>query len=108
MTGMTALFPDLLVSVLTIASSVFLLLYLLCLVSYLRVTRSTGKRLVYGVFFLFLLATLLSVGLTILYPLAVFFLALGASVILKQRITSRRHHAREQEVSDKRAAKRDA
>lgn len=91
MTGMTALFPNLLVSVLTIASSVFLLLYLLCLLSYLRVTQSTGKRLVYGLFFLFLLATLLSVGLKVLYPLAVFLLAWCTSVIRERRLTARGH-----------------
>jgi hypothetical protein len=62
MTGLTAAFPNLLVSVLTIASSVFLLFYPLCLLSYVRLTRNAGKRLVYGVFFLFLLATLLSVA----------------------------------------------
>ena len=97
MTGMTALFPNLLVSVLTIASSVFLFLYLLCLLSYLRVTRSAGKRLVYGVFFLFLLATLLSVGLKILYPMAVFLLALCASIMRERRLTSHRHEERHQE-----------
>ena len=97
MTGMTALFPNLLVSVLTIASSVFLFLYLLCLLSYLRVTRSTGKRLVYGVFFLFLLATLLSVSLKILYPMAVFLLALCASIMRERRLTSHRHEERHQE-----------
>jgi hypothetical protein len=85
---MTALFPTLLVSVLTIASSVFLFLYLLCLLSYVRVTRSTGKRLVYGVFFLFLLATLLSVGLKILYPLAVFLFAWCASIMSERRLPS--------------------
>jgi amino acid efflux transporter len=97
MTGMTALFPTLLVSVLTIASSVFLFLYLLCLLSYVRVTRSAGKRLVYGVFFFFLFATLLSVGLKILYPLAVFLLAWCASIMREGRLTSHRHEERRQE-----------
>jgi hypothetical protein len=57
-----SLFPNLLVSVLTIASSIFLFFYPLCLHSCVRLTRNAGKRLVYGVFFLFLLATLLSVA----------------------------------------------
>lgn len=90
-TGMAVLFPTLLVSVLTIASSVFLFLYLLCLLSYVRLTPSTGKRLVYGVFFLFLLATLLSVGLKILYPTAVFLLAWCASILRERGLTSRGH-----------------
>ncbi len=90
-TGMAVLFPTLLVSVLTIASSVFLFLYLLCLLSYVRLTRSTGKRLVYGVFFLFLLAILLSVGLKILYPTAVFLFAWCASIMRERGLTSRRH-----------------
>jgi amino acid efflux transporter len=79
-TAITAAFPDLLISALTVASSVFLFLYLLCLVSYLRVTRSYAKRLVYGALFVFLLATLVSVGLKILYPITVFLLALVASL----------------------------
>ncbi len=85
-TGITAVFPNVLVSVLTVASSVFLLLYLLCLLSYLRLTRSTGKRLVYAVFFIFLLALLLSIGLKILYPIAVFLLAWGASMVRERRL----------------------
>jgi amino acid efflux transporter len=79
-TAITAALPALLISALTVASSVFLFLYLLCLVSYLRITRSYGKRLVYGTFFVFLLATLVSVGLKILYPIAVFLLTLVASL----------------------------
>jgi len=86
MTGLTAVFPNVLVSMLTVASSVFLLLYLLCLLSYLRLTRSTGKRLVYGMFFLFLLATLLSIGLKILYPIVVFLLAWCASRVRDRRL----------------------
>jgi len=95
MTGMTAVFPNLLVSVLTIASSVFLFLYLLCLLSYLRVTQNYGKRLVYGVFFVFLLATLVSVGLKILYPIAVFLFALCASIMRERRLVSHLHEEEE-------------
>ncbi len=95
MTGMTAVFPNLLVSVFTVASSVFLFLYLLCLVSYLRVTRSSGKRLVYGVFFVFLLATLVSIGLKILYPIAVFLFALCASIMRERRLASHLHKEEE-------------
>ncbi len=88
LTGTAAVFPNVLVSVFTVASSVFLFLYLLCLVSYLRVTRSPGKRLVYGLFFLFLLVTLLSIGLKILYPLMVFLLALVTSIVRERQRAS--------------------
>jgi amino acid efflux transporter len=77
-TAITAAFPDLLITALSVASSVFLFLYLLCLISYLRIARSYGKRLVYGALFVFLLATLVSVGLKILYPIGVFLLTLVA------------------------------
>lgn len=85
MTVVTATFPNLLVNVLTVASSVFLFIYLLCLVSYLRVTRSYGKRLVYGALFFCLFATLGSVGLKVLYPVVVFLLAFFASMIRERR-----------------------
>jgi amino acid efflux transporter len=90
MTVITALFPDLLVGVLTVASSVFLFLYLLCLLSYLRITQNYGKRLVYGVFFIFLLTTLVSIGLKILYPIGVFLLALFTSIVRERRLASHR------------------
>ncbi|HEY3993682.1 MAG TPA: amino acid permease [Ktedonobacteraceae bacterium] len=80
-TGLAVIFPDLLVTILTIASSVFIFLYVLCLVAYLRLTRSIGKRLLYGAFLLFLLVTLASVGLKIIYPIVVFLLALLASLV---------------------------
>jgi amino acid efflux transporter len=90
MTGLTAVFPNVLVSVFTVASSVFLFLYLLCIASYLRVTQSSGKRLVYA----FLLATLVSIGLKILYPIAVFLLALLTSIVRERRVVS---HPRKEE-----------
>jgi amino acid efflux transporter len=94
MTVITAVFPDLLVGVLTVASSVFLFLYLLCLLSYLRITQNYGKRLVYGVFFLFLLTTLVSIGLKILYPIGVFLLALLSSIVRERRLASHRREER--------------
>ncbi len=99
MTGLTAVFPNVLVSVLTVASSVFLWLYLLCLLSYLRLTSSTGKRLIYGVFFLFLLATLLSIGLKILYPIAVFLLAWCASRVWERRLARQLQEGRRKSES---------
>ncbi len=83
------------------ASSVFIFIYLLCLASYVRLTRSAGKRLVYGVFFLFLLATLLSVGLKILYPLAVFLIAWCTSIMRERRLTSRGHEEEHQEERER-------
>ena len=80
-TVITAVLPGLLVGAFTVSSSVFLFLYLLCLASYLRVEQSYGKRLVYSVLFVFLLITLASVGLKILYPITVFLLALLVSII---------------------------
>jgi amino acid efflux transporter len=94
MTVITALFPDLLVGVLTIASSVFLFLYLLCLLSYLRITQNWGKRLVYGVFFIFLLTTLVSIGLKILYPIGVFLLTLFTSIVRERRLALHRREER--------------
>src|SRR5215469_14007927 len=89
MTGVAAIFPSVLVGLLTVASSVFLFLYLLCILSYLRVTPSFGKRLLSGVLFAFLLATLTSIGLKVLYPLMVFLLALAASIVREKRRSSR-------------------
>lgn len=80
-TGVTALLPNLLVGVLTVASSVFLFIYVLCLLSYLRITRSLLKRVVYGVFLVLLLTTLASVGVKIFYALGVFLVALGVSIV---------------------------
>ncbi len=108
MTGMTAVFPNLLVSVLTVASSVFLFLYLLCLVSYLRVTQSYGKRLVYAVLFVFLLATLVSIGLKILYPIVVFLLALFTSIVRERRLASHLRKERHKEEREGVPGKREA
>jgi amino acid efflux transporter len=101
MTGMTAVFPNVLVSVLTVASSVFLFLYLLCLVSSLRITQSYGKRLVYIVLFVFLLATLLSIGLKILYPIAIFLFALFTSIVRERRLAVHMHKEEEKVCQEK-------
>ncbi len=84
-TVVAAAVPGLLVGVLTVASSVFLFLYLLCVVSYLRVERGRGKRLAYGVFLVVLLALLASVGAKVFYPAVVFLVALLASVLRERR-----------------------
>lgn len=86
MTVITALLPTLLVSLLTLASSVFLFLYLLCLLAYLRLTRHVGKRLFAGGVLLYLLVLLASVGFKILYPLTLFLLAWGISLWHKRRL----------------------
>jgi amino acid efflux transporter len=97
LTGIAAAFPNLLVSAITVASSVFVFIYLLCLLSYLRLTRSPVKRLIYALLFVFLLATLMSTGLKILYPLAVFLLALLTSSMRQRRLTWHRREERPKE-----------
>lgn len=84
-TLVAAVVPGLLVGALTVASSVFLFLYLLCVVSYLRVEPGRVKRLAYGVFLVVLLATLASVGLKILYPSIVFLAAVCTSMWRERR-----------------------
>lgn len=92
-TLLTAAFPTLLVNVLTIASAVFLFLYLLCIVSYMRIMHNHGKRLIYGALFVFLFITLISVGLKVLYPLIIFLLALALSIIRTRQPTAGIHTA---------------
>lgn len=85
LTSISVAFPNLLAAAFTLASSVFIFIYLLCLASYIRLTRGLGKRLLYGALFLFLCTTLASVGLKALYPLIVFLLALLASLLRARR-----------------------
>jgi len=92
-TAITLIFPDLLVTALTIASSVFLFLYVLCLLSYLRRERGIGKRIFYGVLLIFLITTLASVGLKILYPCTFFLVALLVSIIREKRQIANRQKA---------------
>ncbi len=84
-TVVAAAVPGLLVGALTVASAIFLFLYLLCVVSYLRVEPGRGKRLAYGVFLVVLLVLLASVGAKVLYPIAVFLVALLASIPRERR-----------------------
>lgn len=90
LTSISVAFPNLLATAFTLASSVFLFIYLLCLASYIRLTRGFGKRLLYAAFFLLLCTTLVSVGLKALYPLLVFLLALSASLLRARRHTLHR------------------
>ncbi len=84
-TVVAAAVPGLLVGALTAASSVFLVLYLLCVVSYLRVEPQRGPRLAYGLFLVVLVVLLASVGAKALYPAAIFLVALLASVLRARR-----------------------
>jgi len=84
-TVVAALAPGLLIGALTMASAGFLFLYVLCLVSYLRIERRPISRLLYGALLIFLVVTLASVGARALYPLGVFSVALGASVLRERR-----------------------
>ena len=100
LTSIAVAFPTLLATAFTLASSVFLFIYLLCLASYIRLTRGLCKRLLYGAFFLLLCTTLVSVGLKALYPLAVFLLAFSASLLRARRQTMH------QEVEEKKTMHR--
>jgi hypothetical protein len=84
-----AVVPGLVVGAITLASSVFMFLYLLCLASYWRIERGFGKRLLCGGLAIFLLATLASVGPKILYPISVFIIAMLVSIIRHRRSVSR-------------------
>jgi amino acid efflux transporter len=82
--GVTCVFasaPWLLVEALITASSVFVVLYILCIVSYVRSERSLGKRIGALLLLLFLLTTLGGAGLRALYPLAVLALSCALSIV---------------------------
>jgi amino acid efflux transporter len=89
LTVIGAVVPGLVVGAITLASSVFMFLYLLCLASYWRIERGFGKRLLCGGLAIFLLATLASVGPKILYPISVFIIAMLVSIIRHRRSESR-------------------
>ena len=89
LTVIGAIVPGLVVGAITLASSVFMFLYLLCLASYWRIERGFGKRLLCGGLAIFLLATLASVGLKILYPFLIFIVAILVSIIRGRRSVSR-------------------
>ena len=84
-----AVVPGLVVDAITLASSVFMFLYLLCLASYWRIERGFSKRLLCSGLAIFLLATLASVGPKILYPISVFIIAMLVSIIRGRRSASR-------------------
>jgi amino acid efflux transporter len=75
------------------ASTVFMLLYALALISYLRTERRLGRRLLAGALLAFMLAVGAGAGWKALYPLAVFALALGTS-LARSRLSRRRVAAR--------------
>jgi amino acid efflux transporter len=98
LTGVAAAFPDLLTNAFTMASAVFIFIYLLCLASYLHLTRGYGKRLLYGALLVFLCAMLVSVGLKAIYPIVVFLLALLAALLRERWRTSRKHQGKSRDV----------
>ena len=84
-TCLFASLPGLLVEALVTASSVFVVLYLLCIVSYVRSERSTGRRIGAFALLVFLLSTLGGVGLRALYPLGVLALSVAAAIVRHRR-----------------------
>jgi amino acid efflux transporter len=77
--------PRLLVGLVLAASTVFMLLYVLALVSYLRTERRPARRLLAGALLAFMLAVGAGAGWKALYPLTVFAVALGASLARARR-----------------------
>jgi len=77
--------PRLLVEALITASTGFVVLYLLCIVSYLRSETSPGKRLGAAVLLVFLVSTLGGAGPRALYPVVVLALGVGASLLRGRR-----------------------
>jgi len=67
------------------ASTVFMLLYVLPLLSYLRTERRPARRLLAGALLAFMLALRAGAGWKALYPLAVFAAALGISLARSRR-----------------------
>jgi amino acid efflux transporter len=88
MTCVFAFFPQLLVEALTAASSVFMFLYVLFLVSYIVSERRGWKWALAVGLLIFLVVTLASAGVRVLYPVVVFVLALTASILRERRAQS--------------------
>jgi amino acid efflux transporter len=84
-TCVTVAAPRLLVELVLAASTVFMLLYVLALVSYLRTERRPSRRLLAGALLAFMLAVGAGAGWKVLYPLAVFAVALGTSLARSRR-----------------------
>jgi amino acid efflux transporter len=85
--------PGLVVELVLAASTVFMLLYVLALISYLRTERWPARRLLGGVLLAFMLAVGVGAGWKALYPLAVFAVALGTS-LARSRLSRRKLLAR--------------
>ena len=84
-TCITAAAPQLVVELVLAASTVFMLLYVLALLSYLRTERRPARRLLAGALLAFMLALGAGAGWKALYPLAVFAAALGISLVRSRR-----------------------
>lgn len=85
-TVLFSLFPALQVEALVIASVVFMFLYALCFVSYIKAEGRSIKAFAAALVFVFLLATLWTSGWRVAYPIVVFLGAVFAA--------SRRHKGR--------------
>jgi amino acid efflux transporter len=85
MTCVFAFFPHLLVEALMAASSVFMFLYVLFLLSYLVSERRGWKTVLAAGLLIFLVITLFGAGVHLLYPVVVFVLALTASILRERK-----------------------
>jgi amino acid efflux transporter len=79
-TCVTVAAPRLLVELVLAASTVFMLLYVLALLSYLRAERRPGRRALAAALLAFMLVVAAGAGWKVLYPLAVFAAALATSL----------------------------
>jgi amino acid efflux transporter len=77
--------PHLLVEALITASSAFVVLLLLCLISYARSETSAGKRIAAAVLLVFLVGTLGGAGPRALSPVVVLALSVAASLLRDRR-----------------------
>lgn len=78
-------FPRIVVDALTAASGVFIVIYVLCILSYLRVEAITWKSVLNGLLLLFFGAVLFKIGWRALYGLAWLTVALVVSFLRARR-----------------------
>jgi amino acid efflux transporter len=80
-----AIFPSLLVDALATASAIFILMYLLCIVSYLKVRGLTVRSGLNAVLLVIMVASLIQSGWRSLYGVVVFIAALTVHLIVRKR-----------------------
>ena len=78
-------FPGIVVDALTAASGVFIVIYVLCILSYLRVEAITWKSVLNGLLLFFFAAVLFKIGWRAVYGLAWLTVALAFSFLRARR-----------------------